>query len=237
MLKILMVDVVMNIKGHTGDLFLAMPLINELKEQGYKVGAYMDEVYYAPIKNYIDLPLITDTSLNTKWCKLNYKKGHITDAWSKTLRREGLPHTPRKLPKVEGKGVLLQPWCEDRNKMFPVIIWRSIVEAINEPLQVAGPSCYKEEANLIVEGFNHATNICGIDKDTWVGTIKSKNKVITVDSGAGHVADHFGKDVLVLFKSTDPAVWAPAFSRDNYVRSSSTPDIILGVEKLMKGAE
>lgn len=229
---------IFKIDGHTGDLMLAMPALDAARQKGVEVGVYMNPRYYSPVESLLGLRLVTNPAEKGEWLHLTGNSPHITDRWVKTTRRRlaGIKATrPRLTP--DGDFVLLQPWCEDKYKMLPIGLWRHIVrlcEQAGHMVFVGGPEVYRDEAEYITAGSS-ATNYCGMDTGQWVDTIKEAHTVITVDSGAGHVADYMGKRTLVLFRTTNPETWAPAWQRDSYLKNPSIADIEGALEELFNG--
>ncbi len=228
---------IFNIAGHTGDLLLAMPAINALKQDGHEVKVHMNPRFYAPVENIVEVPLVTDPKTSGNWKHLHWRRGHITDAWVYSLRKQGhkvVPYSKKSMP--EGDYILIQPWAEDESKMFHPSMWRAVVESLAGASVVVGaPGAYHDTGEYIVEGFPNAVNYCGKDSGKWATTVAKASKVISIDSGAAHLADYLGKDVLVLFKSTDPKVWAPTWSRKSYLSNPSKDELAQAAEKLING--
>lgn len=209
-------------RNHTGDLLLALPVIKGLEEAGYEVGVQMPEIYYRPL-SFLNLPRFTNIPKHCIAVTKYTKKGrHKTSNWIESLKQHGIYVTPVKaildiVPNVsllpDSNWCLLQPWCEDESKQYPVEVWQAIADratAKGMKVALAGPAKYKEQ----IVG---ALNIVGQDKDTWPSTIAAASLVVSVDSGAGHLADALGIPTIVLFKSTDPDEWAPYWDRSGVV--------------------
>ena len=224
------------VPGHTGDLMLAMPVISSVQEQGYDVSLCMDSRYYAPMQEHVQLPQVRE-DVESEWCRLRWTKGqHITDAWSVAARRLGLPHIPKYSTATgEGHYTLLQPWAADSSKCFSIDMWRGVAKTIDGPVRIGGPRQFRATADAIAKNLDHVTNICGEDSGNWGTTIKNAGRVISIDSGAAHVADYFGKKCLVLFRSTDPAVWAPAGQRHSWIRPEGVRQAVVAVKEFMNG--
>jgi ADP-heptose:LPS heptosyltransferase len=196
---------------HTGDLLLALPCITGLQQQGYEVGVFMMERYYRPVKHLVGVSNLTVTGKGLHNIRpLIGPDKHQTQSWIDGLQRKGYEGITVPLPRITGKSgtVLLQPWCEDRGKMFPVRLWNQLARtarSLGYEVMVGGPAVYATQASRITE----AANFCGKDTGKWADTVAKAEVVVSVDSGAAHLADALGKKILTIFSTTSANKWAP----------------------------
>ena len=86
---------------------------------------------------------------------------------------------------------------------------------------IAGPASFRPSAALIP-----GKNICGMDKDNWASTIKAADVVVSVDSGAVHVADALGVKCVSMYSDVMPVeVWHPYWDQSGVISRRRMTDI------------
>lgn len=217
-------------KLNAGDIMLAMPYIQSLKNVGYNISIAAPKKAYLPIKELCNVSLSSALIRGISNIRFLGTAKHITDRWGEALRVRNIHIEPSRIDPSSYKGstVLLQPWCLDVNKRFNTEYWKEAAKVALEAgfcVRIAGPKEYMNEANLIKGSLPDIENYVGKDKDCWVDTIRNSCLVVTPDSGAGHVADALGIPTVVLFKSTDPEVWAPYWDRNGVLDKPSIKQV------------
>lgn len=226
-----MSKVVLDVGGHTGDLILALPVAQAIKEQGMDVRVRILPRYYKPAECFgiPNQPYYRGKAIKL----LSGDNRHRTDAWLAAAKKHRLKLDPVRAPTsvIPNKGllpgdgwILLQPWCEWGAKHWPIEKWMELAGVLTRQghkVAVAGPQVFRKRAGLIP-----ATNLCGLDKDSWPATIAAASLVISVDSGAVHMADAIGIPCVSLYSDAMPvSVWAPYWDRSRVISKPSMRDI------------
>ncbi len=201
---------------------------------------FMMDRYYNPIK---DIVGVENSKVAPKGLA-NIKplvgpNKHQTQAWIDALQRRGYSGNVARLPAVAGikNTVLLQPWCEAADKMVHPHVWSTIArEAVDngQHVRIAAPASYSAIANIIKKDVPEVENYCGKDKGRWAQTVSEAETVISVDSGAAHLADALGKRGLTMFRSTNPNKWAPFWNR-NVIVNPTPKAAAAATRKLLNG--
>lgn len=224
-----------DLKGkHTGDVLLALPVMEGIKSLGHVPVVSVSNKYYAPLSILGIERSTTKPDVSVKPYKK--KDRHTTDNWLAAFARIGINVTPRpSFPTIQPNSLLLgngwcliQPWCEYSRKEWNVKNWIEVIKGLeqeNIKVAIAGPLDYKARANYICNNTS-AVNLIGKDnKDTWSTTIAAADVVISPDSGAAHMADALGKPAVVLFGPTNEKVWAPYWNRQFVIKEASMKQI------------
>jgi hypothetical protein len=223
----------------TGDIMIAMPAVKAAKEAGFSVKLASLPKFHDPIASLISTPLATTTRGCIKVVPDVLCSEHHGDRWLGGLKKLGIPSEPKRLPAIEGDRdlVLLQPWCEMKQKRFDPVYWVEISRLLtsqDKTVMVGAPAEFWEEAEAISRKVPGVINYAGQDKKSWVETIKKAGIVVTVDSGAGHVADAMGKPTVVLFRITRPQEWAPFWDRSGSLYRPTVDQVLEQVDKRIK---
>ena len=219
-------------KYHTGDMILALPVMQALKNLGKDVEVSVLRRYYEParecgIQRY-------DGRGGLKVRPYTRPGRHRTDDWLARMDRLGYKDlvpartewsTKANTELLPGGGwVLFQPWCENPSKQWPVMRWRELGRRLMQDghkVAVAGPASFRASADLIP-----GKNICGMDKDNWASTIKVADVVVSVDSGAVHVADALGVKCISMYSDVMPVeVWHPYWDQSGVISRRRMTDI------------
>lgn len=214
--------------AHTGDLVLALPAIEGARAKGHEVEVTLGRGYFQPLE-WTGLTRVDIPSKGFLPLRPFIRNGrHRTEDWLAALSRHGIEVDPTR---TEGKPApsplepdytLIQPWCEDPNKMWPVAKWKLLVNELERDghrVVVAGPDSF-EDAKYI-GGMDYT----GQDKGTWASTVASAGLVISVDSGAGHVADMLGVPNVLLYGHMPSSVWAPYWDRSGVIQATAARHI------------
>lgn len=214
---------------HTGDLVLALPVIEGARALGHEVEVVIHEKYYQPVQ-WAGLPRVDMPSRDMSRVVPYIKNGrHRTDDWLQSLSRRGIVVEPtrtaaRPAPSPLGSDyTLIQPWCEDAAKMWPPQKWAEVVrqlEASGHRVVVAGPKHFSEQIARM-GGENYA----GQDKGSWASTVSGAKLVLSVDSGAAHVADMLGIPTVVLYSFMPSSVWSPYWDRNGVIDTGNIKGI------------
>lgn len=223
-------------QAHTGDVILALPVIEGAKARGYETEVVVGSKYYKPLA-FTGIPRADKASQGYRKLYPRVKTNrHRTEDWLASLKRIGLDVTPTRtlarpstvaLPKDY---ILLQPWCEMETKRWQLQHWAQVaaeLKAKGRTVVVGAPSCYRAEC-VVIPALNYA----GKDKDNWEATVAGASLVISVDSGALHMADLLGKPSIGLYGCMPSSVWAPFWNRAGVIQASNTKDIT--VEQVME---
>jgi ADP-heptose:LPS heptosyltransferase len=120
------------------------------------------------------------------------------------------PHTPKWSATFSSKlyTVLAIGGCQSPSRSFDVDFWVSFAKkhAVGKTLVTAAPAdivlaekvCQRLESSLVEGGF---AEVCEV--------VASASRVLTIDSGAVHMASYFGVQTVAVFTSGVLPKWAP----------------------------
>lgn len=221
-------DITFYLSGaHTGDVLIALPIMEGLSKLGYNVYYHVDEKYAKPL-SFLKFKNI-DTPKGVVLTPADNGNRHRTLDWlesAKSINPKVVPSRPplaieKETELLSDDTILLQPWCENNSKRWSLIKWSHLSYRLKGQVVVAGPKCFRAEARTIL-----AKNICGLETKGWASTVARAKHVISVDSGAVHLADAINIPCVSLYSDAmSPKVWAPFWNRKNMIVKSKMDDI------------
>ncbi len=130
--------------------------------------------------------------------------GHAVDFYNEQARQLGRSPASRfpeiKCPPAERTFAVIHPFASSTAKRAPMAVFESMAQKIAETMPVhwlCGPEEHLDGAVRITDTYELA---CWLAKARiFVGN----------DSGISHLAAAVGTPVQVLFRTTDPRIWAP----------------------------
>jgi ADP-heptose:LPS heptosyltransferase len=131
---------------------------------------------------------------------------------------------------------VLHPMASARDKTWPFSNFLTVAEHIQrnlglEPVFIAGPG-------ESLAAFDRYTCVSGATLEEVKSLLAGANLFVGNDSGPAHMAAAFGLPVVVLFGSSDPAIWHPwqtasaVLKSDSGINSIQVSQVVDAVEKL-----
>jgi heptosyltransferase III len=131
---------------------------------------------------------------------------------------------------------VLHPMASAPDKTWPFSNFLAVAEHIQrnlglEPVFIAGPG-------ESLAAFDRYTCVSGAPLEELKSLLAGSALFVGNDSGPAHVAASFGVPVVVLFGSSDPAIWHPwrtasaVLSPDSGINSIQVSQVVDAVEKL-----
>ncbi|MEJ7606578.1 MAG: glycosyltransferase family 9 protein [Bryobacteraceae bacterium] len=102
------------------------------------------------------------------------------------------------VPRDEGRYLAIHPFSGSATKNWPLVNFQEVARLCPMPIQFcAGP----EEVLAGAERFQSLWEV-----SEWLASARA---YLGNDSGIGHLAAAIGVPAIVIFRHTDPAIWAP----------------------------
>lgn len=190
---------------HLGCYLMVLPALQALLAGGVEAGFAED-----PFE--LGLPIVSGIVLAPEG------QGHVADRYVRAALWHGgaLPATRyalRVVPSTRYAGKLVvAPWARAESKRAPFTWWREYLAGAEYALQApASARGYAEQFLREVPGgaFDPTD-----DSATWIADLAGARRVVSVDTGSAHMADALGVPTTTVFVTTDPALFAPYWSRD-----------------------